>query len=222
MEPIKDRNMSTLKKIRTIIDPVLKIIFQGIHCIYSYSFHQKLLLLPHYLYTLWVSSNFGEKGKALTIYHPLRLRGGKYISIGAFTTIGRHAVITAWNQYGFQHFKPKIYIGDHCDFGEYLHLSCIEEIRIGNNVLTGRWVTIVDNAHGDTTWKDLQKPPALREIVSKGAIIIEDNVWIADKVTILPGVKIGKGAVIGANSVVTHNIPPYTVVAGSPARIKNK
>lgn len=62
-------------------------------------------------------------------------------------------------------------------------------------------------------------PPAKRLIYSKGEIIIEDNVWIGDKATILAGVKIGEGSVIGANTVVTKDIPPYSVAVGNPVRI---
>jgi len=48
-------------------------------------------------------------------------------------------------------------------------------------------------------------------------IIIEDNVWIGERSTILKGVKIGRGSIIASNSVVTKNVPAYTIVAGNPA-----
>lgn len=48
--------------------------------------------------------------------------------------------------------------------------------------------------------------------------IIEDYAWIASRCTILPGVKIGYGAVIGAGSIVTKDVPPFTIVAGAPAK----
>lgn len=49
-------------------------------------------------------------------------------------------------------------------------------------------------------------------------IVIEDKVWIGIGATVLPGVRIGYGAIVGANSVVTHDVPPMTVVGGNPAR----
>jgi acetyltransferase-like isoleucine patch superfamily enzyme len=79
-------------------------------------------------------------------------------------------------------------------------------------------VTITDNSHGRTDADSLDVPPAHRDIVSKGPVIIGKNVWIGDKATILPGVKIGDGAVIAANAVVTKDVPAKCVVAGSPAR----
>lgn len=60
---------------------------------------------------------------------------------------------------------------------------------------------------------------AKREAWSKGPIIVEDDVWIGARSLILSGVKIGKGAIIAAGSVVTKNVPPYSIVGGNPAKI---
>ena len=57
------------------------------------------------------------------------------------------------------------------------------------------------------------------DAVSKGSIIIEDEVWIGYGVTILSGVIIGKGAIIANGAIVTNNIPPYTIAGGIPAKI---
>ena len=90
-------------------------------------------------------------------------------------------------------------------------------------MLTGKWVTITDNSHGETDKTTLGMRPQERPITSKGPVIIGNNVWIGDKATILPGVTIGDGAVIAANAVVTKDVPAYSVVGGNPARvIKNE
>lgn len=57
------------------------------------------------------------------------------------------------------------------------------------------------------------------ESLSKGDIIVDDDVWIGHRAIIMSGVHIGQGAVIGAGAVVTRDIPPYAVVAGVPAKI---
>lgn len=57
------------------------------------------------------------------------------------------------------------------------------------------------------------------EAISKGDIIIDDDVWIGYRVIIMSGVYIGQGAVIGAGAIVTKNVPPYAVVGGAPAKV---
>jgi len=57
---------------------------------------------------------------------------------------------------------------------------------------------------------------------NKGDMVIGNDVWIGLEATIMPGVTIGDGAIIGAKSVVTHNVEPYSVVAGNPARVIKK
>jgi acetyltransferase-like isoleucine patch superfamily enzyme len=61
--------------------------------------------------------------------------------------------------------------------------------------------------------------PMKEQGVRRSFIKIEDDCWIAANSIILAGVTIGKGSVVAAGSVVTHDVPPYSVVAGSPARI---
>ena len=85
--------------------------------------------------------------------------------------------------------------------------------------MTGKWVTISDNNHGTTDFDTLHEAPAIRKLYTKGPVIIGNNVWIGDKATILGGVTIGDGAVIAANSVVTKDVPAYSVVGGNPARV---
>ena len=67
-----------------------------------------------------------------------------------------------------------------------------------------------------------QDAPPLSELPIKGDTVIGNDVWIGQNAVILPGVHIGDGAMIGADSVVASDVPPYTIVAGNPARIKRK
>lgn len=147
-------------------------------------------------------------------------KGEENITIGSGTHIGDHCVITAWRKTcSGETFHPEIIIGNDCNFGEYNHITSTNKIQIGNNLLTGRWVTITDNSHGDTSYDTLQVPPLLRNVKSKGPVILGDNVWIGDKATVLPGVTIGDGAIIAANAVVTRDVPAYSVVGGNPAKV---
>ena len=146
-------------------------------------------------------------------------RGTEYISIGYNTGFSDYIYLTAWKK-GTD--DPYLLIGANCQFGAMNHITCSNSVIIGDNVLTGKWVTITDNSHGKTTFEDMQKSPMERDVVSKGPVKIGNNVWIGDKVTILPGVTIGNSAIIGANSVVTHDVPEFSVACGNPAIIIKK
>lgn len=149
----------------------------------------------------------------------IQLHDAHCISIGDNGYICHHVIFTAWTKYQNQVFDPEIIIGKNCYIGEYNHITSTNKIIIGDNLLTGRWVTITDNSHGVTDYKTLQQPPLMRLVTSKGSVVIGNNVWIGDKATILSGVTIGDGAVIAANSVVTKDVPAYSVVAGNPAKV---
>lgn len=152
--------------------------------------------------------------------YPIAYRcGTEYFKIGKLCSFGRFAVLTAWDNYMGRKLSPNIHIGANCNFGDYLHLTCCNKIIIGDNVLTGRWVTITDNSHGELTMDSLYTSPIDRPLMSKGSVIIKSNVWIGDKVTILPGVTIGTSCIIGANSVVTKDIPDYSIACGNPAKV---
>lgn len=146
--------------------------------------------------------------------------GEDCISIGRDTSFSRFCVLTAWKKTcGPGEYHPEIVIGEGCGFGMFNHITSTNRITIGDNLLTGKWVTITDNDHGNTDWETLHDAPLFRPIVSKGPVTIGNNVWIGDKATILSGVTIGDGAVIAANAVVTKDVPAYCVVGGIPARV---
>ena len=63
-----------------------------------------------------------------------------------------------------------------------------------------------------------QDAPPLSELPCKGDTVIGNDVWIGENAVILPGVHIGDGAIIGTQSVVGSDLPPYTIVAGNPAK----
>lgn len=89
-------------------------------------------------------------------------------------------------------------------------------VEIGDNVMIGPHVMI---AAGNHDYKQTGKPMRMAGNLSKGPIVIEDDVWLGANVSVTDGVKIGRGAVIGANSVVTKNIPAYSVAFGVPAKV---
>ena len=122
-----------------------------------------------------------------------------------------------------------IKIGRDCYVGESSRLWSALEITIGNRVLIAHGVNIFDNLTHPIS-ADARHRHYL-EIISTGfprdpsyaldekRIVIEDDVWIGASAIILPGVSIGEGAIVGAGSVVTKDVPSYTIVAGNPAKI---
>lgn len=141
------------------------------------------------------------------------------IRIGQGTVIAKGAIITPIKRRNEQSFNPEIIIGNNCCLGENIHITAINNVTIKDNVLTGRYVYISDNAHGKTTLDECMIPPVKRNLYSKGNVVIEKNVWIGERVCILSGVHIGEGAIIAANSIVTHDVPEYTLVGGIPAKV---
>lgn len=112
------------------------------------------------------------------------------------------------------YYPHNLYIGDNVYFNRNVFITARAKITIGNNVLIGP-NTVMNS--GNHLYSDPQTPICLQGHVSK-EIIIEDDVWIGANATILCGVKIGRGSVVAAGSVVNRDIPPYSVVAGVPAR----
>lgn len=143
----------------------------------------------------------------------------QYMSIGEGAYINKDCVFECWDLFNNITYHPYLSIGKKANIGEYTHISCVERIEIGDNLLTGRFVIITDNSHGNSNCIDeLFIPPIERPLVAN-PVKIGNNVWIGDRVAILPGVTVGDGAVIGSNAVVTKDVPARSVVAGVPAKI---
>jgi acetyltransferase-like isoleucine patch superfamily enzyme len=184
---------------------------------------EKMNAVRCYLYTGYYKYSFKSFGRGSTVKPSFRVvRGLKYITVGDKTSIGTQVELTAWDKYKGQCFCPEIVIGSGVSIRDYSQVTAIRSIRIGNGVRTGPNVLITDNAHGASVAELLETAPNLRPLSSKGPVVIEDNVWIGTKSSIMPGVRIGRGSIIAANSVVTHDIPPYCVAAGAPARVVKK
>ena len=109
--------------------------------------------------------------------------------------------------------KP-VTIGEDCFIQQCCTFFGRGGITIGNGVFIGPKCNLITINHDAN--------PENRSATYGRPIVIEDKVWIGINSTVLPGVRIGYGAIIGAQSVVTHDVPPMTVVAGNPARIIKK
>lgn len=109
------------------------------------------------------------------------------------------------------HIGNKVYIGE--------DLIIIDDLKdtstnlfIGDRVAVSPRVTLV--LHTKPNWSRIADYVDSK----KGKIVIEKDAWIGTGAVILPEIKVGEGAVVGANSVVTKDVPPYTIVGGVPAK----
>ena len=121
--------------------------------------------------------------------------------------------------------RGEVVIGDRCYLGAS-HLVCHTGIRIGDDVIMSWGVTVVDHDSHSLNWaeRNLDVADWMRGVkrwdsVTVRPVCIGDKAWIGFGASILKGVSVGEGAVVGANAVVTRDVPPYTVVAGNPARV---
>ncbi len=112
----------------------------------------------------------------------------------------------------------KITIGNFTGINMNCWISGGGGIKIGNNVLIGPNVIIHSANHNFSKTDVLIKDQGH----SFKEVIIEDDVWIGAGAIILPGVKIKRGSVIGAGSIVTKDIPEYSIAVGNPAKVKKQ
>lgn len=106
-----------------------------------------------------------------------------------------------------------IEIGNNTVINRGTYLDGRVALKIGNNVSISNYCYIQTLTHDPQSpdFKCLLEP-----------VTIEDNVWIGAKAIILTGVKLGEGCVIGAGSIVTKDIPAYSIAVGSPAKVVKK
>lgn len=107
----------------------------------------------------------------------------------------------------------RVTIGDYCYLNQGVTIWSDLDVSLGNHVFVGDLSAIYDTSfHEMVPGQPIKRAP----------VVIEDDVWLGRLVTVTPGVLIGRGAVVAAHSVVTRNVAPFTLVAGSPAAfVKN-
>lgn len=119
------------------------------------------------------------------------------------------------------HHDAILKIGTNVCINHNVHIGVMGSVDIGDDVLIASKVYISDHSHGSYSGELISSPyekPNLRKIHIK-PVIIEASCWLGENVVILPGVKIGTGSIIGAGSIVTKDIPSYSIAVGNPAKI---
>jgi acetyltransferase-like isoleucine patch superfamily enzyme len=141
------------------------------------------------------------------LFGKVRLAGDGEIKFGDGVTLVGNIVPLEFLAYEGAH----IHIGDHTFINYGTSMSAYASITIGRRCHLGHYTLILDNSEHDAQFHMVR--PASKPVV------IEDHVWVGSRVTILPGVRIGQHSTIGAGSVVTKDIPAFSVAVGNPARV---
>lgn len=135
------------------------------------------------------------------------IRDRRLVKIAATAEIGDYVIINAFNN--------PVEIGEHSQINPFTVIYGHDSVHIGKNVMVAPHCMI---SSGNHDFKQLEVPMRFAGTLSKGPIVIEDNVWIGANCTITDGVKIGHDAVVGANSLVNKDVAPYDIVGGVPAK----
>jgi acetyltransferase-like isoleucine patch superfamily enzyme len=152
--------------------------------------------------------DFARIGSHVVFEEGVRVFHPEQIEIGENVYVGHGAILKGY-------FKNHMIIGDHSWIGQSCFLHSAGGIRIGRAVGLGPGVTILTSVH---TEADVSRP-VISNALEFGEVTVGDGTDIGVNTIILPGVNISEGCIIGAGSVVTKDLPAYSVAAGNPARI---
>lgn len=153
---------------------------------------------------------------SMIMWRPTTIYNENYISIGTDTLIGPDVALSAGMVPGQVCISsPVVSIGDRCLIGRGSGIVGHFSITIGDDVWTGHHVYITDQNHG---YEDVTVPIS-KQTQPERPVVIGDGSWLGYGTVVLPGVTIGRHCVVGANSVVTDDIPDFSVAVGAPARV---
>ncbi|GAB4063920.1 hypothetical protein GCM10028811_39560 [Uliginosibacterium sediminicola] len=136
--------------------------------------------------------------------------------MSAGVSVGRGALIIVAKDPRNLTSKAALVVGVNTAINEYCNIRAAGgEIKIGADCLLGQFVSLIGSNHGIAASKMIKNQ---EWDTGKTGIEIGNDVWIGAKSVVLPGVSIGDGAVVAAGAIVTHDIPPYEIWGGVPAK----
>ncbi len=160
------------------------------------------------LWVQWfVNPFYHKKGKGARVCRRVRMDvlPFNHFEIGANSTIEDFSVVN--NGVG------PVSIGSNSRIG--LGNVLIGPVKVGSQVILAQNVVLSGLNHG---YEDIDTPIRLQKVTTN-QITVEDEVWIGANAVVTAGITIGKHSVVAGGSVVTKDVPPYSVVGGNPARI---
>lgn len=165
----------------------------------------------------------------------VRLRFARRIHIGRLSVIGEGTILSGLGRSGLligdkvnigaysrlvvgtdiARIGTHIRIGNNSGIGEYSSIGGSGGVEIGENTIIGQYFSAHPENHNFAEISQLIRDQG----TTRAPITIGDDCWIGARVTVLAGVSIGKGSVVAAGSVVTRDLPPWSISAGIPARV---
>lgn len=148
----------------------------------------------------------------------VEIKNSRFIQLGKRVYIGKNTLIQLepFHHLEYGSHKPKLKIGNNVTVNNGSVISAVSDIEIEDDVIIAPYCYITDNSHCfdkvdiSIRYQGLDKVKPVK--IKKGA-------WLGWSSVICPGVTIGKNSVIGANSVVTKDVPDYSVAVGAPAKV---
>lgn len=141
----------------------------------------------------------------------------KFVNRGKIS-LGSNVIIRPSSCIYANGYKSVVSFGSGTEIGNHSTISSVNEVIIENDVLTGPHVFISDHNH---EYGNPLKPISKQGVMVKDGskVVIGEGTWLGTNVVVVGNVKVGKHCVIGANSVVTKDIPDYSVAAGIPCKV---
>lgn len=179
-----------------------------------------LIGVPHIGYTFVRDETYGNMDRSKALIQADDFKGR--------IRIGTNTQVYSENEVGFENSPVRLTLvkANHRDAGEITigdnvilqgtNIVCYERVTIGNDIMFGPRVTIMDCSGHPVVGRGLADEV---ERTPSSPVTIEDGAWIGMGVTILKGVRIGRNAIVGANSVVYHDVPDNAIALGNPANV---
>ena len=144
-----------------------------------------------------------------SVSNRMQIGDSVYIAAGTWLTVPERAVGGA----------TVISLGNGCKVGRRCMISAKNRVELEEDVLLGPSVLITDHSH---EFSDINAPIHEQGLTAGGTVRIERNCWLgygAAVICVSGELVIGRNSVVGANAVVTRSVPPFSIVAGNPAKV---
>lgn len=169
------------------------------------------------VFTLLYKSSFRKLGKKSTLCMPFSINGAKFMTIGSNVYIKSNSWLLAIENQENSN-TDKLTIGAKTYIGRNVHIVALKGVHISKNVLISDNVYLADNYHN---FENGNIPYKNQGVGFKKEVLVGEGSWLGENVCVISS-QIGKQCIIGANSVVTKDIPDYSMAVGSPAKVIKK